>query len=240
MVTKDQELAGDKHRVYLCILPMFHVFGLAVIVYGQLQMGNTLVSTVKLEFEAFFRNAEKYRETNLWVVPPIVLAMAKQNVVKKFDLSSLKEIGSGAAPLGKELMEECAKKFPQAVVMQIISTQNAEPLPPNQLGEIWVRGSNMMQGDVTRVASSIEHSWKYYVSNMSRSYPDDEAGEVPVAYVVRSPNSWLTEEDVGNFIAKQVAPFKRLRKVTFINSVPKSASGKILRRQLVAQVRSKM
>ncbi|MBA0817280.1 hypothetical protein Gohar_001859, partial [Gossypium harknessii] len=106
------------HRVFLCVLPMFHVFGLAVIVYSQLQKGNALVSMSKFDFGLLLKNVEKYKATHLWVVPPIVLAMAKQSIVKKFDLSSVREIGSGAAPLGKELMEECARNFPQAVVMQ--------------------------------------------------------------------------------------------------------------------------
>lgn len=120
MITSDQEVAGEMHNVFLCLLPMFHVFGLAVIMYAQLQRGNAIVSMSKFDLEMILKMVEKYGVTHLWVVPPIILALAKNNVVKKYNLSSLKQIGSGAAPLGKELMQECAKNFPQAVVLQVI------------------------------------------------------------------------------------------------------------------------
>lgn len=100
-------------------LAMFHIFGLGVILYSQLQEGNSIVSMGKFDFEGVLKNVEKYRVTHLWVVPPVILALAKHDVVKKFDLSSLKQIGSGAAPLGKELMEECAKKFPHVTFIQV-------------------------------------------------------------------------------------------------------------------------
>ncbi|KAG6479251.1 4-coumarate--CoA ligase-like 7 [Zingiber officinale] len=64
------------------------------------------------------------------------------------------------------------------------------------------------------------------------SYPDEEAGQIPMALIVRQPNSKLTEVEVMNFIAKQVAPYKKIRKVVFTNKIPKTPSGKISRAEL--------
>ncbi|MDH6125766.1 4-coumarate--CoA ligase family protein [Kitasatospora sp. GP82] len=56
--------------------------------------------------------------------------------------------------------------------------------------------------------------------------------ERPKAYVVRAPGSALTEQEVVDFVAGQVAPYKKVRAVEFLDAVPKSVSGKILRREL--------
>jgi acyl-CoA synthetase (AMP-forming)/AMP-acid ligase II len=65
---------------------------------------------------------------------------------------------------------------------------------------------------------------------------DDDAGEVPKAIVVaRGP---LTADDVMAFVHREVAHYKRIRHVAFVDAIPKSASGKILRRVLVEQERA--
>jgi acyl-CoA synthetase (AMP-forming)/AMP-acid ligase II len=61
---------------------------------------------------------------------------------------------------------------------------------------------------------------------------DERGDEVPKAFVVRAPGSSVTEDDVLAFAAEHTAPYKRVRRVEFIDAVPKAASGKILRREL--------
>lgn len=64
-------------------------------------------------------------------------------------------------------------------------------------------------------------------------YPDEVAGQVPVAFVVRKSGGAIDELSIIDFIAKQVAPFRKIRKVFFINSIPKNATGKVLRKDLI-------
>lgn len=67
--------------------------------------------------------------------------------------------------------------------------------------------------------------------------PDEEAGEVPKAFIVLKPGQQATAEDIMSFVAGKVAPHKRIRRLDFVPQIPKSASGKILRRMLVDQER---
>jgi acyl-CoA synthetase (AMP-forming)/AMP-acid ligase II len=67
--------------------------------------------------------------------------------------------------------------------------------------------------------------------------PDEDAGEVPKAFVVlKSP---AEADDIMAFVAQRVAPHKKIRKLQFIDAIPKSASGKILRRTLIEDERAK-
>ncbi len=62
---------------------------------------------------------------------------------------------------------------------------------------------------------------------------DSESGEeVPKAFVVKQPSSELSADEVMTFVAGQVAPYKKVRQVEFIDAIPKSSAGKILRREL--------
>ncbi|HJD82992.1 MAG TPA: 4-coumarate--CoA ligase family protein, partial [Kitasatospora aureofaciens] len=64
---------------------------------------------------------------------------------------------------------------------------------------------------------------------------DADGTECPKAFVVRVPGTGLTGEEVADYVAGRVAPYKKVRAVEFVDAVPRSAAGKILRRELRAR-----
>jgi acyl-coenzyme A synthetase/AMP-(fatty) acid ligase len=67
--------------------------------------------------------------------------------------------------------------------------------------------------------------------------PNEDAGEIPKAFIVlQSP---ITGQEIIDWVASKVAPYKKIRSIEIVDEIPKAASGKILRRVLVEQERQK-
>lgn len=325
-----QQVDGDNPNLYLknddvvlCVLPLFHIFSLNSVLLCSLRAGAAVMIMPKFEITAMLEGIERHRVSVAMVVPPLVLALAKNPVVEKYDLSSIRIVLSGAAPLGKELEEALRNRVPQAVFgqgygmteagpvlsmcpafakqptaaksgscgtvvrnadLQVVDPETGFSLGRNQPGEICIRGPQIMKGylndpDATSTTINVE-GWLHtgdigYVDDddevfivdrvkelikfkgfqvppaeleaLLLSHPsiadaavvpqkDEAAGEVPVAFVVRAKDTELTEEAVKEFVAKKVVFYKRLHKVYFVHSIPKSPSGKILRKDLRAKL----
>ncbi|KAM0904605.1 hypothetical protein ACQ4PT_017902 [Festuca glaucescens] len=144
------------------------------------------------------------------------------------------------------------------VEVKIVDMVTGEPLSDRQKGELRVRGRSIMTGyvgdDEANAAALGSEGWLntvdlcyidqegfvFVVDRLKEliKYPHEEAGQIPMALVMRQPESKVTEAQVMEHVAKQVAPYKKIRKVVFVDSNPKSPAGKILRRQLSSYLQS--
>jgi acyl-CoA synthetase (AMP-forming)/AMP-acid ligase II len=301
-------------------LPLFHIYGLVVVLNMGLHMGATIVTLPRFDFEQFLKTINTHRVTLAHLVPPIVLALAKSPVVDNYDLSSLKMLFCGAAPLDENLTRNAMQRLnvdirqgygmtetspvthsspanPEHVKYgsvgvlapntegKIIDLETGAVLPPRQEGELCVRGPQVMKGYLNRpeaTAATIDaDNWlhtgdiayfdedgHFFIVDRAKELikykgfqvppaeleallltheavadaavipcPDEEAGEVPKAYVVLRGET--TAEDLIHFVEQRVAPHKKIRSVEFTDKIPKSPSGKILRRMLVQAERAK-
>lgn len=89
----------------LAFLPFFHIYGLTCLIHQSIYRGLKCVVMAKFEIEAFCRNVQDQRITMAYVVPPVILLLTKHPIVDQYNLSSLRMMNSGAAPLTKELVE---------------------------------------------------------------------------------------------------------------------------------------
>ncbi|KAJ8119238.1 hypothetical protein ONZ43_g3771 [Nemania bipapillata] len=100
--TGGQDGQGDKQ---LAILPFFHVYGLTCIALSGIRMGLPVIILPKFELEKACQAIQEFGITFASIPPPVVLALAKHPAVSKYDLSTIKFMNSGAAPLGRDLVE---------------------------------------------------------------------------------------------------------------------------------------
>lgn len=312
---------GEEDSV-IGVLPFYHIYGLVVILSLSLANGATVISMPRFDLLQFLQVMQDYRVTVGNMVPPILLALAKQPVVENYDLSPLRVILSAAAPLGRELQEACATRLDCLVVQawgltetspdvtfhpltpgaikwgsagicnphsecKVVDVATGEELAANQEGEICARGPQIMKGYLNNPAATEailepdgwlhtgdigyfdEEGYIYIVDRLKELIkykgmqvapaelealllthpavadvavipaPDEEAGEVPKAFVVLKPAATVNAEEIMAYVAGRVAPHKKIRRVEFTDQIPKSASGKILRRLLIERERAR-
>jgi acyl-CoA synthetase (AMP-forming)/AMP-acid ligase II len=305
----------------LCVLPLFHIYGLVVVLNMGLHLGATIVMMPRFDLEQFLKLIQKHRVTLSHIVPPIVLKLCRDPLVDSYDLSSLKMIFCGAAPLGPELSRECIERLGCSIRQgygmtetspvthsspadpakmklgsvgtpapntecKLLDPATGEELGAHSEGEVCVRGPQVMKGYLNNTEATAhtvdaenwlhtgdvgyadEEGHLYIVDRVKElikykgfqvapaeleaillTHPaiadaavipcaDDEAGEVPKAFVVTKLDT--SSEAIMEFVASRVAPHKKIREVEFIEQIPKSLSGKILRRVLIEKERAKV
>ncbi len=305
-------LYGDNEAA-LAALPFFHIYGMQVLMNGLLANGVTTVSMPRFDMVEALTAVQELKVTRFFAVPPMVLGLAKAPIVDDFDLSSLRQIFSGAAPLGADLADEAAARVGCEIVQgygmtelspvshctvegdyrpgtsgvtvsntetRIVDPATGEDQGVGERGELWVRGPQVMTGYLNNAEATAvtidDEGWlhtgdvaivdeHHHVSIVDRlkelikykgfqvppaelealiithpdvadvaviGVPDDEAGELPKAFVVPVDGKTVTLDDIQALVGEHLVSYKQIRVMEIIEAIPKSASGKILRREL--------
>lgn len=111
---------GTSERVILGLLPLFHVFGSGVMTCSMAAALGKIVLLPKFEEKTFLKTIQDYRCTVAFLVPPLLVFLAKNENVDKYDLSSLRYIMSGAAPLSRTMEQSVMDRLrnPHLVLKQ--------------------------------------------------------------------------------------------------------------------------
>ncbi|OAG38034.1 hypothetical protein AYO21_07756 [Fonsecaea monophora] len=96
---------------WLCFLPLYHAYGQTFYIAGAFSRGIPVYVMPKFDFIQLLEYTQKFRVTDYALVPPIAVMLAKHPAVDKYDLSSVENIGSGAAPLGRDVSEQVERRI---------------------------------------------------------------------------------------------------------------------------------
>lgn len=297
-------------------LPFFHIYGMNTLMNVFLCRGAGIVTMPRFDLAAFLGHIQTWRMRLVLIAPPVAVALAKHPVVGDYDLSSLRVLMSGAAPLGGDVaaavgarlgctsiqgygmteMSPVSHISPLAdaragsvgIILPNTECRIVDPVSgadqgPGAEGELWVRGPQVMLGyhDAPEAtAATLTDGWLHtgdlaafdgdghlFIRDRLKELikvsgfqvapaeleadllghpdvadaavigiPDDLTGERPVAFIVAAAGRVPDLAAIHDFLAERLATFKLPRDIHVVAAIPKSASGKILRRQLKAQL----
>ncbi|KAL0062143.1 hypothetical protein AAF712_010985 [Marasmius tenuissimus] len=287
----------------LAILPLYHIYGLDLVLHFNIFAGVSVVVVPKFNFAKTLSSISRYRITHLMIVPPQGVLLCKDPKAKNSDLSSLRVILCASSALPRDLYDLLCQTFPSAHIGQaygateitgvgsmcpIADKQNpyCGTLIPGVIGRVirpdgseaspgsgylgnddatretfledgWIRSGDIVKIDaagnidiVDRVkvkgyqvapaeleATIIENPLVDDVCVVGM--PDTYSGELPLAFVVpsqlarsRESEGERVKKEIMERVAQNKSKFKHLARVEFIEAVPRTPSGKLLRRDL--------
>jgi long-chain acyl-CoA synthetase len=307
---------------FMVFLPFYHIYGL-MLMGGAVHAGVRMVVMERFDMAECLRLIVDKQVSIVFVVPPILLALANRPDIGTVDWSHVKMFMVGAAPVAPELARRVTELTGVRVVQgyglteagpvthlnpvhddefltidtgglpvndteqKVVDLETGErELPPGEVGEIIVRGPQVMLGywnAPEATAAALRNGWLYtgdigridehgYLTITDRKKemikykgfgiapaeieallfehpgvadcavigkPDPEAGEVPKAFVVRR-DSALTAEALLDWTRGRLAGYKTLHEIALVDAIPKTASGKILRRVLKEEERKRL
>ncbi|KIX10704.1 uncharacterized protein Z518_01788 [Rhinocladiella mackenziei CBS 650.93] len=150
-------LGGSDHRdVALGLLPQSHIYGLVVISHVSMYRGDSVVILPRFDLTHYLSSIQNYAITTLYLVPPIIITMVKnQQLCSTYDLSSVKMIFTGAAPLGEETAKEMNKQYPSWALRQGYGTTETCTVVTSSIpDDLWFGSSgSILPGFVARIIS---------------------------------------------------------------------------------------
>ena len=191
--------------VVLAVLPLFHIFGMQVLMNHVIAKGLKAVLMPRFEMEPALRLIQEHRVSYFFLVPPIVLGLAKHPAVAHYDLSSLRYLMSGAAPLDAAIQDLASQRLGVTVLQGYGMTETSLAVAVMPQGSRHPGSSGLLLPNVEVQLRCAESG---------RRVPDHERGEI----YVHGPNimqgylnhpeasaecldgeGWLRTGDIGYF-----------------------------------------